>query len=81
MAYLVGAETTVHRRPLPDGMRHAHLELAGENVGGGLYDLEAEGLLSPDVDVAGAPPADRAGAAGRTRPAGCSTTSTPSGRT
>ncbi|MDQ4089180.1 MAG: DUF4032 domain-containing protein [Actinomycetota bacterium] len=51
MAYLVDAETTTHRRPLPDGMRQADLDLARENVGGGLYDLEAEGLLSPDVDV------------------------------
>ena len=51
MAYLVDAETTEHRRPLPDGMRHADLELARENVAGGLLDLEAEGLLSPDVDV------------------------------
>ena len=51
MAYLVDAETTTHRRPLPDGMRQADMELARENVGGGLYDLEAEGLLSPDVDV------------------------------
>ncbi len=51
MAYLVDAETTEHHRPLPDGMRHADLDLAKENVGGGLYDLEAEGLLSPGVDV------------------------------
>jgi len=51
MAYLVDAETTTHRRPLPDGMRQADLEVARENVGGGLYDLEAEGLLSPEVDV------------------------------
>ncbi len=51
MAYLVDAETTTYRRPLPDGLRQADLELARENMGGGLYDLEAEGLLSPDVDV------------------------------
>ncbi len=51
MAYLVDAETTTYRRPLPHGMRHADLELARENIGGGLYDLEAEGLLSPDVDI------------------------------
>ena len=51
MAYLVDAETTEHRRPLPDGMRLTDLELARENVAGGLFDLEAEGLLSPDVDV------------------------------
>jgi hypothetical protein len=51
MAYLVDAETTEHRRPLPEGMRSADVELARENVAGGLFDLEAAGLLSPDVDV------------------------------
>jgi hypothetical protein len=51
MAYLVDAETTEHRPPLPAGMRQADLELARENVAGGLFDLEAEGVLSPDVDV------------------------------
>ena len=51
MAYLVDAETTEHRRPLPDGMRQDDVELARENLAGGLFDLEAEGLLSPDVDV------------------------------
>ena len=51
MAYLVDAETTQHRRPLPDGMRTADVELAQENVAGGLFDLEGQGLLSPDVDV------------------------------
>jgi hypothetical protein len=53
MAYLVDAETTEHRDPLPDGMRAADVELARENVAGGLLDLEAAGLLSPDVDVVG----------------------------
>ncbi len=51
MAYLVDAETTEHHRPLPGGMRQADVELARENVAGGLLDLEAEGLLSPDVNV------------------------------
>jgi len=51
MAYLVDAETTEHRRPLPEGMRAADVELARENVAGGLLDLEAAGRLSPDVDV------------------------------
>ncbi len=51
MAYLVDAETASHRRPLPDGMREADVELARENVAGGLLDLEAQGRLSPDVDV------------------------------
>ena len=51
MAYLVDAETTEHRRPLPEGMRQADIDLARENVAGGLLDLEAEGVLSPDVDA------------------------------
>jgi len=51
MAYLVDAETTERHRPLPDGMREADLDLARENVAGGLLDLDAQGLLSPDVDV------------------------------
>ena len=51
MAYLVDAETTEHHRPLPSGMRAADVELARENVAGGLLDLEAAGRLSPDVDV------------------------------
>ncbi|MDP1804481.1 MAG: DUF4032 domain-containing protein, partial [Acidimicrobiales bacterium] len=48
---LVDAETTEHRRPLPEGMRSADVDLARENVAGGLLDLEAAGRLSPDVDV------------------------------
>jgi hypothetical protein len=51
MAYLVDAETTEHRAPLPEGMRQVDLDVARENVAGGLFDLEAEGLLSPDIDV------------------------------
>jgi hypothetical protein len=51
MAYLVDAETTEHHRPLPDGMRLADIDLARENVAGGLLDLEAEGLLSADIDA------------------------------
>ena len=51
MAYLVDAETTERRRPLPEGMRLADIDLARENVAGGLLDLEAEGLLSRDVDA------------------------------
>jgi hypothetical protein len=51
MAYLVDAETTEHRRPLPEGMRAADVDLARENVAGGLLDLEAAGRLAPDVDV------------------------------
>lgn len=51
MAYLVDAETTDHHDPLPEGMRATDVELARENVAGGLLDLEAAGLLAPGVDV------------------------------
>ena len=51
MAYLVDAETTEHRDPLSAGMREADLELARENIAGGLLDLQAAGRLSPEVDV------------------------------
>lgn len=51
MAFLVDAETSVHRRPLPDGMREYELEVARENFAGGLMDLAAEGRLPAEVDV------------------------------
>jgi hypothetical protein len=51
MAYLVDAETAERHQPLPDGMRQADLELARENVVGGLLDLRAAGNLPADVDV------------------------------
>lgn len=51
MAYLVDAETAERHQPLPDGMRHADLDLARENVVGGLLDLRAAGNLPDDVDV------------------------------
>jgi hypothetical protein len=51
MAYLVDAETTEHHRPLAEGMRRSDVDLARENLAGGLLDLEAQGLLSPEVDV------------------------------
>jgi hypothetical protein len=51
MAYLVDAETAERHQPLPDGMRHADLDLARENVVGGLLDLRAAGNLPADVDV------------------------------
>lgn len=54
MAYLVDAETAErHPAPLPDRLRQADVDLAAENLGGGLFDLEAEGLLAADIDVAG----------------------------
>jgi hypothetical protein len=51
MAYLVDAETAERRVALSAGARDADLELARENLAGGLLDLEAEGTLSPDVDA------------------------------
>lgn len=51
MAYLVDAETAERHLPLPDGMRHADLDVAMENVVGGLLDLRAAGRLAEDVDV------------------------------
>lgn len=51
MAYLVDAETVErHPPPLGDGMRAHDLEIAGENVAGGIFDLQAGGLLPDDLD-------------------------------
>jgi hypothetical protein len=51
MAYLVDAETAERHVPLDDGLRLADIDIARENVAGGLFDLQARGRLSPDVDV------------------------------
>jgi Domain of unknown function (DUF4032)/Lipopolysaccharide kinase (Kdo/WaaP) family len=51
MAYLVDAETAEQRETMPEGMRLADLELARENIAGGLMDLRAAGRLSAGVDV------------------------------
>jgi hypothetical protein len=51
MAYLVDAETAEHRDKLSDGLREADVEIARENVAGGLLDLQAAGRLPPEVDV------------------------------
>ncbi|MEY2435843.1 MAG: hypothetical protein QOF97_679 [Acidimicrobiaceae bacterium] len=53
MAYLVDAETSERHIPLPDGMRQSDVDIARENVAGGLFDLQAKGRLAPDVDVIG----------------------------
>lgn len=51
MAYLVDAETVeTHPAPLGDGMRGHDMEIAVENVAGGVYDLQAAGLLPRDLD-------------------------------
>ena len=49
-AYLVDAETAELHDKLSDGKRAYDVELAFERVGGELYDLQAGGLLPPDVD-------------------------------
>lgn len=51
MAYLVDAETAQRRRPMPDGLRQHELEVAYENLAGGLMDLAAEGRLAGEIDV------------------------------
>jgi hypothetical protein len=53
MAYLVDAETTERHCPLPEGMRQTDVELARENMAGGLLDLTAEDQLAGDIDVIG----------------------------
>ena len=50
MAYLVDAETAERHAPVPDGMRLADVEIARENVVGGLLDLQAAGRLPAEVD-------------------------------
>ena len=50
MAYLVDAETGERHDSIPDGMRLADVEIARENVVGGLLDLQAEGRLQVEVD-------------------------------
>lgn len=53
-AYLVDAETGDLHDELSDGQREYDLELARVNIAGELMDLEAGGLLDPDVDPDGA---------------------------
>ena len=49
-AHLVDAETAELHDRLSDGKRPYDVELAFERVGGELFDLQAGGLLPPDVD-------------------------------
>ena len=51
MAYLVDAETAERRDDLSDGMRASDVDIARENVAGGLLDLQASGDLGPEIDV------------------------------
>ena len=48
-AYVVDTETAEWHPALTDGQRAYDLSIAVENVLGGLYDLQASGLLNPDV--------------------------------
>ena len=51
MAYLVDAETAeLHPPPLNDGLRSHDIEIAMENVAGGIYDLQAAGMVPDQVD-------------------------------
>ncbi len=51
-AYLVDAETAEHHEILSTGQRTLDLDIAAENVAGGLFDLAAEGQLSIGIDPA-----------------------------
>ena len=50
MAYLVDAETTERHPTLSDPMRAYDLDIARENIIGGLLDLQAAGRVPGDVD-------------------------------
>jgi hypothetical protein len=51
MAYLVDAETAERRDELPAGMRANDIDIARENIAGGLLDLQASGDLGAEIDV------------------------------
>jgi hypothetical protein len=50
MAYLVDAETTERHDTIGDGMRAHDLQIAMENVVGGLSELQGRGLVRDDID-------------------------------
>jgi hypothetical protein len=50
MAYLVDAETSEQTASISDRMREHDIEIAQENVVGGLLDLQAQGRVPDDVD-------------------------------
>ncbi len=50
MAYLVDAETTERHSTLSDNMRAYDLQIAEENIVGGLLDLQAAGRVPLEVD-------------------------------
>jgi len=49
-AYVVDTETTEWHEILSPGQRRLELDIAAENVLGGLLDLQASGLLSPRIE-------------------------------
>jgi hypothetical protein len=50
MAYLVDAETTERRPTISDGMRTYDIDIAVENVTGGLLELQASGRIDYEID-------------------------------
>ncbi|HUS42661.1 MAG TPA: DUF4032 domain-containing protein [Ilumatobacteraceae bacterium] len=50
MAYLVDAETTERHETIGDRMRAYDIEIAVENVAGGLFELIASGRITDDID-------------------------------
>lgn len=50
MAYLVDAETTERHATIGDGMRVYDVDIAVENVVGGILELQARGRVRPDRD-------------------------------
>jgi Domain of unknown function (DUF4032)/Lipopolysaccharide kinase (Kdo/WaaP) family len=53
MAYLVDAETTERHSTISDRMRNYDIDIALENVVGGLLELQASGRIAYDVDHVG----------------------------
>lgn len=49
-AYIIDVETAEWHARLSDGQRDHDLEIATQNVAGGLLDLQAAGRLAPDID-------------------------------
>lgn len=49
-AYIIDVETGEHHPSLTDGQRSLDLQLATENVAGGLFDLQEGGLLAEGID-------------------------------
>ena len=52
-AYIIDVETSERYVSLTDGQREMDLDIATENVAGGLLDLQAGGLLVDDIDPFG----------------------------